>query len=71
MRRRPTDEHYFSYSPAHARRLAAEARFSCRTFKADNSRKAPWLVLLSDLAAHLDARRDEALKERSCFRNAS
>ncbi|MFW6277887.1 MAG: pyocin activator PrtN family protein [Halorhodospira sp.] len=64
-------ERYWRYTPAHSRRLANEGNFPVPAFRAAESRKAPWLVLLSDLAMHLDACRQQAVKEREALRRAS
>lgn len=56
-------EKYWDMSPTYARRLATEGRFPVTCFKLDDSRKSPWIVLLSDLAHYLDTRREMALKE--------
>ena len=64
-------EKYWGYSAQHARRLANERRFPVPAFQSHESRKAPWLVLTSDLAAHLDKCRDQAAREQERLREAS
>lgn len=56
-------EKYWNMSAAQARRLANEGRFPLPCFRMNNSRKAPWVVLLTDLAQHIDQRRQEAIDE--------
>ncbi|MBK1736233.1 hypothetical protein CKO15_13365 [Halorhodospira abdelmalekii] len=64
-------ERYWGYTPAHSRRLANEGTFPVPAFRAAKSRKAPWLVLVSDLADHLDTCRSKAVKEREELRRVS
>ena len=58
-------EYYFGYTRAHARRLAAQGTFPIATFRMSDSQKAPWGVLLSDLAEYLDRRAAQARVEMS------
>ena len=44
---------YFGLSRPYARRMAAEGRFPVPCFQAYPGRKAPYLVLLVELARHL------------------
>lgn len=56
-------KHYWDMSPKYAQRLAREGRFPVTCFKLDDSRKSPWVVLLTDLGHYLDTRRDKAVQE--------
>lgn len=51
--------HIFGMQPAQAKRAASLQKLPVVAFRAD-SQKAPWLIHASDLAAYLDAQRDEA-----------
>ncbi|MFO7189932.1 MAG: pyocin activator PrtN family protein [Pseudomonadota bacterium] len=54
-------EKYFGLSPEEAKRRAARdpARLPVPPFRG-GSQKAPWLISLADLAAHLDSQREAA-----------
>lgn len=53
---------YWDMSPEHSQRLAREGRFPVTCFKLDDSRKSPWVIMLSDLSNYLDDRRQKALE---------
>lgn len=51
---------YFGLSESVAQRKASERQLPVPCFKMGDSAKAPWLVRLDDLAAHIDTQRDAA-----------
>ncbi len=54
---------YFALSPNKARVHANSCSLPVPAFRLQASQKAPWLVHLSDLAAHIDKCRAAAAKE--------
>ena len=58
-------ERYWGMTRRHARSLATEGRFPVPCFRMDDSRKSPWVVLLTDLGHYLDTRRDKAVQEQN------
>lgn len=54
---------YFAMSPAKAAVHAKHCTLPVPAFRMQPSQKAPWLVHLSDLAAHIDNCRAAAAKE--------
>ena len=59
---------YLGLSPELSRRHASSGAFPMPCFRMCDSQKSPWLVRLDDLAAHLDARRDEAAQRCGAVR---
>lgn len=47
-------EKYFGYSEAEAKRKATQRALPIPAYRVTNSQKAPWLVSIADLAAHID-----------------
>lgn len=45
---------YWGWTPAYSRRLAANGNFPVKAFRMSQSRKAPYQILLRDLADYLD-----------------
>jgi len=58
-------EKYFGLSPEQARRKATLGQLPVTAYRAAPSRKAPWLIRVSDLAEYLDQCREEAETLRS------
>jgi hypothetical protein len=56
-------DHYLHLSPPVARQRAALNQLPFPTFRLTDSQKAPVMVKISDLAAHIDAKRDTAQAE--------
>lgn len=55
---------YWNWTKAHSRRMAAEGRFPVPCFQISDSRKAPYHVLLGDLAQYLDNVRAQAINDQ-------
>jgi len=54
---------YLSLSPPEARRRAAMHALPFPTFRLTSSQKAPYMVALKDLAAHIDSTHTEAQRD--------
>ncbi|QNM96412.1 pyocin activator PrtN family protein [Chitinimonas koreensis] len=53
-------DEFFGLSPAKAARQASARTLPVAAMRLTNSQKAPWLVHVDDLAAHIDATRATA-----------